>query len=166
MPKWVQMGYYWVIGFNPLGFGLGFGSESLGFGSETPTQNGFCRSLRSTPRNPAPLCVYKNGSILTKKTEFSKTILTMTSQYLGTKYNFSRGVCYDLEEVRRRILPLDSDLDGCLHSLFVVRPGPHKGPVRLVSSLPLFFLSLYLVFSFNALFTLKNWLVTLNSARF
>ena len=28
------MGYYWVIGFN-----------LLGFGSETPTQNGFCRSL-------------------------------------------------------------------------------------------------------------------------
>ena len=38
MPKWVQMGYYWVIGFNPLGFG-----------SETPTQNGFCRSLYGTP---------------------------------------------------------------------------------------------------------------------
>ena len=35
-------------------------------------------------------------------------------------------ICYDLEEVRRRILPLDSDFDGCLHSLFVVLPGPHK----------------------------------------
>ena len=44
MQKWVQMGYYWVIGFNPLGFGLGFGSE-------TPTQNGFCRSLLQD--NPA-----------------------------------------------------------------------------------------------------------------
>jgi hypothetical protein len=30
------MGYYWVIRFNPLGFG-----------SEAPAQNGFCRSLSS-----------------------------------------------------------------------------------------------------------------------
>lgn len=29
------MGYYWVIGF----------WVGLGFGSETPTENGFCRSL-------------------------------------------------------------------------------------------------------------------------
>ena len=47
MQKWVQMGYYWVIGF---WVGLGYRGRNpkpngLGFGSEVPTQNGFCRSL-------------------------------------------------------------------------------------------------------------------------
>ena len=33
MPKWVQMGYYWVIRFNPLGFGLGWVMEG---GTQNP----------------------------------------------------------------------------------------------------------------------------------
>jgi hypothetical protein len=33
MPKWVQMGYYWVIGFNPLGSGLGWVIEG---GTQNP----------------------------------------------------------------------------------------------------------------------------------
>ena len=33
MQKWVQMGYYWVIGFNPLGFGLGWVIEG---GTQNP----------------------------------------------------------------------------------------------------------------------------------
>ena len=33
MQKQVQMGYYWVIGFNPLGFGLGWVIEG---GTQNP----------------------------------------------------------------------------------------------------------------------------------
>jgi hypothetical protein len=38
MPKWVQMGYCWVIGFNPLGFGLGWVVEG---GTQNPMGFGF-----------------------------------------------------------------------------------------------------------------------------
>ena len=41
--KWVQMGYYWVIGFNPLGFGLGWVIEG---GTQNPTHWVLGRTLR------------------------------------------------------------------------------------------------------------------------